>query len=155
MGYVVNKELESLLASFEFEEYGHERLVGFEGSAERLDLQVLVSILHGGRQEQLWRITATDVHDSLLHLGDAGIRFDDEHPILHRYSEPGARLSIRGVPNDPIKLLADLPSVLPQYGPHNLCLDVLAAGYGIVANGPLPWVRRVEELLSGTTLKPT
>lgn len=147
MGYVVNKEMETLLASFEFEEYGHNRLVSFTCTEENFELRFLVAILQGSRQEQHWKITATGILDSLLHLGDSEITFSDDHPILHRYTQPSARLSIRGTPEDPLKLLAALPNVRHVYGLHSINLDVLIAGYGIVAEGPLPWVEKVDELL--------
>ncbi|MGI8923135.1 MAG: hypothetical protein ACR2HJ_03685 [Fimbriimonadales bacterium] len=170
MGTFFDAELERILEESDQEDLLI-RLVAFRKDSEDLKLLFDVKQLAESVLDTSWLITASGVCDFRLVPGQVDgrgvydgrrvpgeseyLEVSDDNPLLWYYTARTGCLSIRGKVESPFDVLKDLArehnTALGSYRESVTndarCLDVLAAGYGILADGPLPLLSIYESVL--------
>ena len=160
MGYIVNEELEAILGSGEYEDVGEAYLSHIRQDSTGLRLVFDIKSGSAAIGDSTWLINTENVYIASLWIPDpnfvfehhprtfraieTGLEFTDEHPVVLAYTQPVVSLSIRGRADDVGRMLLELARVHEQLcAPYvdNLiadprAVDVILAGYGIVASGP-------------------
>lgn len=164
--------LDRLLAIYrtlEYEEHGRTELLRFrvDGKGCRVELRVRT----GGDTEapQHWAVGCRKRLDFAFFGTERGsgeyLRLHaPPHPLLAPYTEPHAQLSFNGVPADAAataerlrachrEIAGEYGATVPSPGRGGRLPDFLAVGYGVVAEGPVSWMRRYEQVLRGDGLR--
>ena len=128
---------------------------------------LLLDVRAGGSREsrRAFEVRCAEVRSSRV-IGqvceDAALY--EEHPLLLPYREPQVRLSFRGRPAEPRLLVADLwnchqallaewVSFMAFLSPQMPLQELLAAGSGILAEGPRSVLEAYAEILAGHGLE--
>jgi hypothetical protein len=160
MGYVIEDELHKILDSVEYEEFGEAYLSHIRQDSSGLRLVFDIQSGTDATGDSTWLIRVENVYISNLWIPDpnyvftnhprtfraveTGLEFTNDHPVVLAYTQPRASLSITGKADNVGHLLLELASAHERlFSPYidNLlanprAVDVLLAGYGILAFGP-------------------
>lgn len=156
MGYIVNERLEAILDSDEYDSVGETYLSHVRQDSTGLKLIFDIRSSIDSIEDSTWLVKADNVYCSSIwstvysrnpatfRAVDTGLEFTNDHPVIHRYTRPSSNLSVRGRPDNVGQLLLELAKVhVRLHSPYMenpfaspQAIDVLLAGYGIVASGP-------------------
>lgn len=163
--------LERLLAIFnklEYEEFGWTQVLGFDRDGRECRVQLLITPGGRGVKQERWTIHCREPLD--FGLRGSGMRTRDylrlhgaPHVLLAPYTEPHGTLSFRGSPANAAATAYELQecarSIAGEFGGvvrlgRAVPLDrFLAVGYGVVAEGPVSWLRQYERVLARAGLR--
>jgi hypothetical protein len=167
VGHLINEELETLLESVDYEEFGEAYLSHSRQDSTVLKLVFDIKSGTDAIEDSTWAIRADHVYayniwnevkaiSSLaFRYADTALEFSSDHPIIDACAQPNARLSIRGKAANLGQLLLEIARMHEyQFSPYldNLvaspqAIDVLMAGYGIVGSGPESVLNQYTEIL--------
>lgn len=154
-------ELETVLASLEFEENGAVLVASahwFQDRSCRLLLNVQIG--DDAERRQAWLVRCADTRAARV-IGDwaAGVTLAADHPLLLPYTQPQAELAFRGHPTDPRAVVGELweahCAVTDTWYPFEWFFnrglplaELLGTGGGVLAEGPRPVLDRYGAALA-------
>jgi hypothetical protein len=164
--YALNKELEAILASLEFEENGGIHITGTDWYSD--DLKVEFAIKTGVEgQNQLWEVQISGVRDELI-KSDITDKMEllDEHPLLWTYNQWQTSLYFGNPTTKPYELFANIYDVhiketansIPFnkfINTHLPIIELCKSSAGLFASGPLKLMEAYKKELEAHGMNPT
>lgn len=153
------EEFLSVAGSVDFEEYGELLLTKAESSGASLTLWLSVSYDERPDFHRDWKIICSGVADEELSFGDHYLlQLADEHVLLWKHNKPQTSVSFYGSAADPSYVVGALYEKhralvgdwIPFHEFLNMSLgltNLIAGGFGRLAEGPEPLVLAYEEVM--------
>lgn len=154
--------LEDFLAAtsgVDFEDYGSLRLTRAEWSEDALTISLEVSSDEDPGIHPRWRVVCSGVREDSLSLGYAyGLQFSDDHVLLWPHAGRQSATSFYGRAENPSAVAGALyrrhwelaDKWLPFHrflNPRVRLTELIAGGFGMLAEGPEPLVLAYEEVM--------
>lgn len=153
------EELLDIAKSVDFEDYGSLTLTRLEWSEEKSILYFDVADDYRPELPPHWQLVCSGVRDESLSFGHC-YNFDihNDHVLLWQYVKPQTSISFYGFAKDPLAVVGALyerhKEMAGDWIPLNRYLNagmglknLIAGGFGRLAEGPAPLVLAYEEVL--------
>jgi hypothetical protein len=162
----LNKELEDIFSTFEFEEDGGIHITGTDWFADDLKVEFAVKTGIEG-QNQLWEIQIGGVRDELIKSDITNkLELFEEHPLLWAYNQRQTNLYFGRPTTRPYELFANIyliharetNSKIPfaKYFNRQLSMiDLCKSSSGLFVSGPIKLLEAYMEELKNHDMNPT
>jgi hypothetical protein len=155
----MTQNLFEIIDSVDFEEYGSLFLTRVAWTQDRLDLFLELKDDYRPNLHPNWRVACSSVREERLSLGahdELNLTFD--HVLLWPHTASHTRVSFYGKSKDPSAVVGALyerhVSLVGHWMPFHRFLngaptvtDLIAGGYGMLAEGPEPLLLAYEEVM--------
>jgi hypothetical protein len=162
----LNKELEDIFSTLEYEEDGGINIIGTDWSSDGLRIEFVIKTGNEG-QSQLWKIQIGGVREDLIKSDFADkLELFEEHPLLWAYNQRQTNLYF-GRPTDrPYELFVNIYNIHQQLTknriPFHKCLnnalttiELCKSTTGLFAKGPIKILEAYKEELERHNMNPT
>jgi hypothetical protein len=162
----LNKELEDIFSTLEFEEDGGIHITGTDWFAD--DLRVEFAIKTGVEgQNQLWEVQINGVREEII-KSDSTKRLElfEEHPLLWTYNQRQANLYFGRATSRPHELFVNIYNIHSRMTMNRVpfdtyvnkepsILDLCKSPSGLFARGPIKLLEAYKEELEKHEMNPT
>ena len=160
-------ELDALFSTLEFEESGAVLISSVRWPDQGCEILLDVRTGDEANPRQAWLVRCAEIRATRLSPSwDDLVELVPNHPLLLRYTEPHARLAFRGRPEHPLALVGALWAAhravtegwypFEEFFNSNVPLpELVAAGGGILAEGPRPVLDAYANALSDHGVTPS
>lgn len=162
----INKELEDIFSTLEFEEDGGVRITGSDWFSNDLRLEFALKTGVEG-QNQLWEVQITGVRDESIKSGFSHkLELLEEHPLLWAHNQLQTSLYFGQSTSKPHELFTEIYSThlrltrnwvpLNQYINANVSIiDLCKSPSGLFASGPIKILEEYQRVLESHRMNPT
>lgn len=153
-------QLFDITESLNYEEYGSMQIIGMDLSQDAIN--VFLDVWPGEEShqssKQTWQVVCSDPREHRLSLGTcSNLSLNQEHVLLWPYTAPKTSTSFHGLAKDPLAVVGALyqrhvelvKSWFPFQRFFNMNpVELISAGYGMLAEGPLPLLEGYTQVLN-------